>query len=412
MEVLLYLAQRQDQVIRRDELISDVWHSTFVTDEVLSRAISMLRTRLGDDRMTPRYIQTLPKVGYRLLMEVKPLTAAATKSEKESQSDHSADLWNNRKWLVGISLTVIVIATLVMWNRPEGEIEPRSASTFKSITEWIDFLTEKREGTTGVTSIAVLPFDNVSENGDSTFFSEALTDELTMSLSKVKGLKVVARRSSYSFKNRTDDVPTIGRLLNADAIFEGTIRRDGERLRINAQLCDVSDGFLMWSANYERDASDIFDVREEIATAVVEAMREHFEDDALQTPLANQAPPDIEAYQLYLMNGNFQWKLRGEQPIRKSIELYRQTLAIAMQAKREGKFSRPSIEFGLWIAIGGVDQAYETFYALHDSYPHFLHLEFIFTDEAREFREDPRFEQLAKDIGWKEYWQTFGGPDN
>ena len=76
MEVLVYLAERQDQVVRRDDLINDVWHGTFVTDEVLSRAISLLRTCLGDDRMTPYYIQTLPKVGYRLLMEVTPLEVA------------------------------------------------------------------------------------------------------------------------------------------------------------------------------------------------------------------------------------------------------------------------------------------------------------------------------------------------
>ena len=438
-----------------------------------------------------------------------------------------------------------------------------------------------------------------------------------MSLSKVKGLKVVARRSSYSFKNRTDDVPTIGRLLNADAIFEGTIRRSGDQLRINAQLCAVSDGFLMWSGLFERDIVDVFDVQEEIAMAVVEAMREHFNDDGLKTPLEKQAPPDIEAYQLYLMNGNYLWKLRGEEPIRKSIDLYHRALAIepnftraqiglanalvilpfyssepmepmfqqaesvldshtstaqrdlgeieatrgfiawnrwqwvkaeehfrsalklapdspniyqwysqhlahvgrnrdgleaakrareldeispvindrlgiaylwiddnlraaeqfaigaqlgfrnainpgygvfllrqqrynefksvmaalhrdspnpplwiidhadtvflpenremalemAMQAKQEGSFSRPFIEFSLWIAIGGIDQAYETFNALRENAPQHLKLEFLFAEEAREFREDPRFEQLAEDIGWHEYWEIYGGPD-
>ena len=84
---------------------------------------------------------------------------------------------------------------------------------------------------------------------------------------------------------------------------------------------------------------------------------------------------------------------------------------MAMQAKQEGTFARPCIEFGLWIAIGGIDQAYETFYAWRNSAPQILPLEFIFSEEGREFREDSRFEQLAEDIGWKEYWQTFGEPD-
>ena len=82
-----------------------------------------------------------------------------------------------------------------------------------------------------------------------------------MSLGKVKGLKVVARRSSYSFKNRSVDVPTIGRLLNVDADFEGTIRRNDESLRINAQLSDASDGYLIWSDIFECDASEVFKVQ-------------------------------------------------------------------------------------------------------------------------------------------------------
>jgi len=619
MEVLIYLAERQDNVVRRDVLISDVWHGTFVTDEVLSRAISLLRTCLGDDRMTPRYIQTLPKVGYRLLMPVNPLPESESESKPEIEANSKRSPTGHRvnRWLVALGIMAIAIGILLIWKWQETEIDESSPAAFANITEWFDFLLEKKAGSAGVTSIAVLPFDNLSENNENSIFGEGLTDELTMSLSKVKGLKVVARRSSYSFKNRSDDVPTIGRLLNADAIFEGTIRRTGDQLRINAQLCDVSDGYLMWSGLYERNVNDVYDVQEEIATAVVEAMREHFDGGSLQTPLVKQAPPDIEAYQLYLMNGNFLWKLRGEKPLRKSIELYRQALAIdpgfsrayiglanalvllpfyssepmepmfkqalevlaghtfidqrelgeaeavhgfiawnrwqwikaeehfrkalelapdspniyqwysqhlaavgrnhdglesakrareldeispvindrlgiaylwvndniraaeqfaigaqlgfrnainpgymvllirlqrfnefksvmaavhrgspnppnwiivnadevflsedrgavlemARLAKQEGRFSRPFIEFSLWIAIGDIDNAYQAFNALRDTSPNYLHLEFIFTREGTEFRQDPRFEQLTEDIGWQEYWQTYGGPD-
>jgi len=335
MEVLVYLAERQDQVVRRDNLINDVWRGTFVSDEVLSRAISLLRTCLGDDRMKPFYIQTLPKVGYRLLMEVTPLVASG--SEQKPVSGLSIKENRTLKMALAIAAVVIFIISIVFWSTSETPVDPRSPAAFATISEWFDFLAKDKEGSEGVTSIAVLPFENLSENDDSTYFSEGLTDELTMTLSKVKGLKVVARRSSYSFKNRNDDVPTIGRLLHADAIFEGTIRRVGDQLRINAQLCAVSDGYLMWSGLFERNVHDVFDVQEEVATAVIEAMREHFEDGSLQLPLMNQAPPDIEAYQLYLMSGNFLWNLRGEEPLRQSIELYRQALAI------DPDFSRASI---------------------------------------------------------------------
>ncbi len=617
MEVLIYLAERQDEVVRRDDLIKDVWHGTFVTDEVLSRAISLLRTCLGDDRMTPYYIQTLPKVGYRLLMEVTPLEAPEPEQESETESASPFQKSSVIKLALTIGAMIILVVTISMCSEEKTVIDPRSPAAFATIAEWFDFLAAEKEGAEGVTSIAVLPFDNLSEHKDSTYFSESLTDELTMSLSNVKGLKVVARRSSYSFKNRTDDMPTIGRLLHADAIFEGTIRRVGDQLRINAQLCAVSDGYLMWSGFYERNVSDVFDVQEEIAAAVIEAMREHFDDDSLHTPLVNQAPPDIEAYQLYLMSGNFLWQLRGEQPLRQSIELYRQALAIdpsfsrayiglakalvllpfystepmepmfqqaletlaghtftdqrdlgelesiygfiamkrwqwikseehlrkalqlapdspniyqwystllsgvgrhrdgleaairardldevspvisnrlamaylwsndnlraaeqfaiaaqlgfrnfinpgymvfllrqqrynefkatmaafhrdspnppiwliehadtvffpgnrdeglkmAMLAKQEGSFSTPRVEFALWIAVGGIDQAYETFNAWQEIDPQYLQMEFVFSEEGREFRQDPRFKQLTADIGLQEYWDTYGAPD-
>ncbi len=610
MEVLVYLAGRQNTVIRRDELISEVWHGTPVTDEVLSRAISVLRTTLGDDRMTPLYIQTLPKVGYRLLMPVLPLA-----DDQPATSLLSRQI---KLWPVVLAALLLLGAALIYFSGKEARIEPGSPAAFSDITEWFDFLTEAGEGTAGATSIAVLPFENLSENNDSEFFTDGLTDELTMSLSKIRGLKVVSRRSSYSFKNRNDDVPTIGKKLNVDAVFEGTIRHDADTLHINALLSDVSDGYLIWSEIYQRGVGDMFNVQEDMTTAVVEAMRKHFKGGSLQVPLVHEAPPDIEAYQLYLMNGNFLWKLRGEQPLRKSIELYRQALAIdpdfsratiglanalillpfyssepmeemfqeartvlsgqqfagprelgeveaihafmawkrwqwvaaevrfrkaltlapaspniylwysqflsyvgrkhdglqaakraseldeispvvnyrlaiaylwvndnvraaehfsigaqlgyrdainpgymllllrqerydelksvmaayhqgfpgapdwliedadsvfleenrqgalamAMDAKTRGQSMMPRIEFGLWILIGGIDQAYEAIENFPESRRQHLQLEFVFTEEAREFRQDSRFRKLAKRIGWIDYWQKFGGPDN
>jgi tetratricopeptide (TPR) repeat protein len=113
-----------------------------------------------------------------------------------------------------------------------------------------------------------------------------------------------------------------------DAVFEGTIRQTGDHLRINALLSSVKDGYLIWSDSFECETADVFSMQESMATAVAEALRGHFTEGSLQIPLLEQAPPNIEAYQLYLINGNFLWKLRGEQPLRKSIELYRQALAI------------------------------------------------------------------------------------
>ena len=121
MEVLIYLAERQDQVVRRDDLINDVWHGTFVSDEVLSRAISLLRTCLGDDRMTPDYIQTLPKVGYRLLMKVTPL--AVVESEQESVSGFSLKDKRALKPVLVIAAAVIIIVSIVFWSTSETTVD-------------------------------------------------------------------------------------------------------------------------------------------------------------------------------------------------------------------------------------------------------------------------------------------------
>jgi len=166
MEVLVYLAQNQDKVVKRDDLISEVWHGTPVTDEVLSRAISVLRTHLGDHHMTPTYIQTLPKVGYRLLMPVTPL--AATESFAKFPKLPIG------KWPVVVGAILLVTAALWYWTSHEDEVDPRSPAAFADITDWFDFLAEEKEGTAGATSIAVLPFDDLTEENYSEFFSDGL----------------------------------------------------------------------------------------------------------------------------------------------------------------------------------------------------------------------------------------------
>ena len=609
MGVLVFLAQHQGDVARREELLSEIWSGTIVTDEALSRVISVLRTQLGDNSREPRYIQTIPKVGYRLLMPVVPLPPTADPERT----------WNIKKhrWplLVG---AIALFSAILMFNGHKSDQGPLDGPAgFASLTEWFDHLAAQREGSAGATSIAVLPFEMLGAQGPGHAFSDGLTDELTNSLSQYKGLKVVARRSSYSFRDRNDDVPTIGRLLNVDAVLEGSIRQDGDSIRINAQLSDVADGYLIWSDAVDIGARDLYDAQESLATEVVAALGDHFPESQLQAPAGKERQPDNEAYRLYLMSGNFLWQLRGEAPLRKSIELYKQALALdptfsrahvalarslvllpfysaepmessfreaeavldaqdftdkrdqgeaesvrafiawnrwrweeaeerfqralelapdlpntyqwysahlasvgrqaegleaarrareldeispvvndrlgvaylwvndniraaehfaisaqlgfrnainpgymillirlqrfqelqaifnalyrdepnkpewllrdvgavfapdrreqalamARQARSDDRVITPRLEFGLWILLGGRDEAYDAFYRLRGSNPQYLQLEFVFTEEAAEFRRDPRFDRLARDIGWRAYWDRFGGPD-
>jgi len=609
MELLVYLAHHQDEVVKRDTLLSEVWQGVVVGDEALSRAVSILRAHLGDSPKDSRYVQTIPKVGYRLVMPVE-LTAV--------EPTQKPAIARNIRWGWLLVLVLISVAAAFFWRNGSDEAPLiDSPANFSTLTDWFDYLATEANQSAPATSIAVLPFETLDEDNDGTELGDGLTDELTISLSKIRGLKVVARRSSYSFRNRNEDVPTIGRLLNVDAVFEGSIRVNGEHFRINALLSDAENGYLIWSDVIDTTADGLYDTQAALVAEVVGALRNHFADDDLADPQQERPLPDQEAYRLYLMSGNHLWQLRGERPLRKSIELYREVLELdpsfsratiglakslvvlpfyseeAMQPvfqevesilagqkfsepreqgeveairafmawnrwqwiEAEERFRRslqlapdlpntyqwysqhlssvghnsaglesarrareldevspvindrlgvaylwkgdtlraaehfaisaqlgfrnainpgymilllrlqrfdelknllnalllgvpqrpdwlvdnlqdvfrdenreqalemarqvgwpvlpglPRLEFGLWILLGANDEAYRTFDAFRDTKRQYLQLEFVFTEEARPFREDPRFEELAREIGWRAYWDQYGEPE-
>ena len=150
-----------------------------------------------------------------------------------------------------------------------------------------------------VASIAVLPFTDMSAAKDQDWFCDGIAEEILNALTPLKGLRVAARTSAFSFKGKSDDLRTIGEKLNVTTVLEGSVRRAGDRVRITAQLSDVANGFQLWSERYDRDLKDIFDVQDEIAKAIVERLRVTLaggRDDRL----VEQATTNIEAYQLYL----------------------------------------------------------------------------------------------------------------
>ena len=148
-------------------------------------------------------------------------------------------------------------------------------------------------------SIAVLAFTDLSATKDQDWFCDGIAEEILNALTSLKGLKVAARTSAFSFKGKSDDLRTIGEKLNVTTALEGSVRRVGDRVRITAQLSDVQNGYQLWSERYDRELSDIFDVQDEIAKAIAERLRVTLagvKDDRLVA----QATPNIEAYQLYL----------------------------------------------------------------------------------------------------------------
>jgi TolB-like protein/Tfp pilus assembly protein PilF len=191
------------------------------------------------------------------------------------------------------------------------------------------FADSRADGRAGeeLTSIAVLPLDNVGGDSTDEYFSEGMTDELANALGKLPGLRLASRTSAYSFKNRRgDNVTEIGRKLNVDAVLEGAVRRSGNRLRVTAQLTKVSDGLSLWSDTYERQTRDVFQVQDDIARSISDALKLKLGASAVAVSSNSRGTANLPAYDLYL-RGRFFWNRRGADNLRRSISYFNAAIA-------------------------------------------------------------------------------------
>lgn len=241
-------------------------------------------------------------IGPQGIERTPPLVAADTASKPRT-----------RAWLAYGSLLLLAMAGLgwLLW--------PRMAPTVPANYD----------------SIAVMPFANLSGDPANDYFSDGMAEELMNLLAQVPGLQVAARTSSFAYKGQNVDVRELGRSLAVDAVLEGSVRRSGERVRITAQLVDTQTGYHLWSQNYDREMADIFAVQDEISGEIVAALKGRLGASAAQegVPGRNAPTESVEAYTLYLQ-ARHQWKRRGAEPVRNSIELFRQATELDPQFAR------------------------------------------------------------------------------
>jgi len=177
----------------------------------------------------------------------------------------------------------------------------------------------------GSKSIVVLPFVSMSPDPDDEYFSDGLTEELINALSNVEGLHVVARTSAFAFKGQNIDVRTIGDSLGVETVLEGSVRMSGDRLRMTAQLINVADGYHLWSDRYERQLSDVFAIQDEVARAIVSALRLELGAGA-RDRIVSGYTDDLEAYDSYLRGRHF-WNRRTEEGFRRAIGYFEEAVA-------------------------------------------------------------------------------------
>jgi len=198
-------------------------------------------------------------------------------------------------------------------------------------------------------SIAVLPFVNMSSDPENEYFSDGITEELLNALTKVEGLQVTARTSSFAFKGQKLDVREVGKQLGVKTILEGSVRKSGNKVRITAQLINTVDGYHIWSETYDRQLEDIFEVQDELSLKIVNRMRENLADEKAKEQLVVPSTNNIEAYNLYLkavFHSN-KWSLTS---LNTALKLLNQALEIDPDfAKAYAALSSVYI----WLGIGG-----------------------------------------------------------
>src|SRR6185436_1239005 len=176
-------------------------------------------------------------------------------------------------------------------------------------------------------SIAVLPFANLSADVENEYFSDGISEEILNALTRVEGLQVTARTSSFSFKGKNEDVRVIGSRLGVATVLEGSVRKAGKRVRITAQLINAADGYHIWSEVYDRDLEDIFEVQDEISLKIVTRLKENFTPSKREEPIVKSPTENIEAYNLYL-KGRYHWNKWNPENITMAIKIFEEVITL------------------------------------------------------------------------------------
>ena len=286
-QVLAMLLERPGELVTREEIREKLWPgNTFIDFEhSVNNSIRRLREALGDDPAAPRFIETLPRHGYRFIAPVEggaiqelPLPTTGPRAVRESPLGRHWDIAVASGLVAGLVAVLFAFNVAGLRDRVVTSVGARRAVPLPKIE-----------------SIAVLPLENLSGDPSQEYFADGMTDELITELGKVSALRVISRNSVMLYKGKRKPTPEIARELNVDAVVEGAVMRSGERVRITAQLIQARTDRHLWAESYERDLRDILALQSEVARAIAEEIR------IKSTPqerarMASRGSVDPEAY--------------------------------------------------------------------------------------------------------------------
>lgn len=331
-QVLALLLEHSGECVTREELQKRVWPSdTFVDFENgVNTAIKQLRASLSDSAAEPRYIETLPKLGYRMIVavefeagskgeravEAKEESAGATASNEVSASPPAARPISSTKrlWFTAAAVIVLGIACLVAFLKwPRAPLIPQPAAPAARIM------------------VAVLPFKNLTGDDTQDYFSDGLTEEMIAQLGRLdpKELGVIARTSVMHYQHSSEKVDQIGSELDVQYVLEGSVRRDSQKVRINAELIEVDGQRQLWAQQYDRELTNLLVVQAEIAREISDSIQQTLgspqHSEPIRTPTLT--PQTYQAYDLCL-KGLYFWNKRTGQGLQQAIVYFQQAIAI------------------------------------------------------------------------------------
>jgi transcriptional activator of cad operon len=298
MRLLVCLADHAGEVVSIDDLLDQVWSDVTVAPDSVYQAVTSLRRLLGDDPKQPTYIETVPRLGYRMVATVSPWTnqsVTQTRSETNAQTGPSQSSFREQSipttndapdvpkksgprlhagWTLaaGAALCLLLVVALMVYGR-----FARNNSSASSTNGTIGALAEQPQK-----SIAVLPFLDLTDAMNQEPFADGMTEELIDKLSKIPGLRVPSATSSFYFKsklwprshgNPQITIAEIAKTLGVGYVLDGSVRKSGARVRVDARLIRADNGFVVWSETYDRPFSDILMVQDDIAGEVAKALK-------------------------------------------------------------------------------------------------------------------------------------------
>ena len=337
-DVLAQLLERPGEVVTRDELRERLWPAdTFVDfDHGLNTSVNRLREALGDSADNPRFVETLPRRGYRFIAPVTPVAdagppgleaAAGVQGPPEAPvpPDPPPARLRGSRIALGVAVAAALAATAYLATRKGAPTTPGAP----------------------MSRVAVLPFRNVSGDSGQEYFADGLTDALIAQLAQVKALRVISRTSVMAYKSAEKRLPEVGRELGVDAVVEGSVLCSGDRVRITAELVDAAADRQLWAESYERGVSDILAIQGEVARAITRGIRVTVtpQETARMTRPVSVKP---EAYEAYL-RGRFFWQTMTADGFHKSVEYLNEAIAADLDHARHTR--RSPIPTGSW-ALG------------------------------------------------------------